>query len=872
MKIDRPGRLGLNSNTVTHLLAVSMLGGVAPTVFGQEDQAQTAGILLEEIVVTATRREQSLQDVPVAVSVLSGEALETLDIRDAMQLSDYIPAYTVRSFNVQTPEIMIRGIGSQTLDDVTDDPSVGFFVDDVYMARGSAQKSALFDVQRLEVLRGPQGTSFGRNTMGGLVNVITNSPTEQFESRVQLSLGDYNLVRVRGMLNVPLVPDRLFGRFVAVSDQRDGYQKNVFDQAIFDAQAAIDPRISMNDLRMTNDGNEADDLYWRAKLRAVVTDDFELEFSIDSERTRPGALLPGYYVRQPWSYRWERGQVPPELTHLVDGFYHGLGPVAPTAFQHRPFTPSIAVPDDLRTSHFGQSGHQELNHSGFSLRGTLAMDNADLILIGSSRALDSLAMEDFDASYGDYAFETNMEQSDTMSLEARLVSHADGDWSLGGRLLWVAGVYYFEEDTGKRIDFSCVLCRASREVSEQVGTESLGVFAEASYDVTDRLSLTFGVRNTNEDKSALLGNVGHIRINIGDTVTYPDAAACLAAVQADPTLLGLTSIDLDEVILGNTVRTWLRGRMFSNPRWGGRCNQDTAGGLVAYDNLAVSTSDSHTTMKAAAAYDVADGVTAYFNYSEGFKSSVFTGQANSPTNALQIFEPERVNLYEFGTKLQDEDGRFRASAAMFYNDYTDFKQPKFGFDTTGEAGVFAGKADEAEIYGFELDFSAVFWDRLVLTYSVTRLDARLHSFSAQDGTKISSADIVRIPEGSSHGSLQYNFPETSLGAFSVRLDHVWEGDSINSVPLSTPAEEGRVGPAWLGGNGGDRVAAWSRYDAQLQYVSPTGTWDGSAWIRNVGDELYYTRSSLNWIDPEAVINGHWQEPRTVGVTVSYHFE
>jgi len=294
---------------------------------------------------------------------------------------------------------------------------------------------------------------------------------------------------------------------------------------------------------------------------------------------------------------------------------------------------------------------------------------------------------------------------------------------------------------------------------------------------------------------------------------------------------------------------------------------------IPYQALGVKSSDSKGTAKVALDYAVTDETSTYFNFSQGFKSTAFNGGASNPTDAATIYAPEALNLYEVGMKIQDKGGRFRGSAAMFYNDYKNFKQPKFSFDSADpNRGITAGKGDSAEIYGFEIEVNFVLLDNLLISAATNRLAARIQHYSALDGTRLSTLDIVRIPSAQHHLSAQYLFPEFSFGQFTLRTDLVAEGPSINSVPLSDTTQlAGRVSPLYLAGNGGDRVLAWHKWDAQLDFESSRKNWEASFWVRNLTNALYYTRSSVNFVDPEAVINAFWADPRTFGVTVNYKF-
>ncbi|MGH8445424.1 MAG: TonB-dependent receptor, partial [Solimonas sp.] len=185
---------------------------------------------IETVVVTATRRRQSLDAVPLAVSEISGEALENSAIRDTQALQMEIPSLvvTVSGSENAGSVIRIRGIGTSG-GNVGFESSVGVFVDDVYLSRSSLALTDLVDVQRIEVLRGPQGTLFGKNTSVGAIRIVTAQPEFKPEASLGLSYGNDNARLARGMINLPLVDDVLAVRFAAQINDRDGYIHNDFD-------------------------------------------------------------------------------------------------------------------------------------------------------------------------------------------------------------------------------------------------------------------------------------------------------------------------------------------------------------------------------------------------------------------------------------------------------------------------------------------------------------------------------------------------------------------------------------------------------------------------------------------------------------------
>ena len=190
----------------------------------------TQAAVLEEIVVTAQKREEGLQDTPIAVTAFTATALENKGIDDISEIAAFTPNLV---FDTTSPVsglssgavIFIRGIGNTDFS-LTTDPGVGTYVDGVYMSRSAGGVLDVLDVERVEVLRGPQGTLFGRNTIGGAINVTSRKPAEELEFKLQGTLANYDRIDVRGSVDVPITPT--FRTSLAFSrKQRDGYVDRV---------------------------------------------------------------------------------------------------------------------------------------------------------------------------------------------------------------------------------------------------------------------------------------------------------------------------------------------------------------------------------------------------------------------------------------------------------------------------------------------------------------------------------------------------------------------------------------------------------------------------------------------------------------------
>jgi len=215
---------------------------------------------LEEVVVTAQKKQENLQDVAIAVSAFSADTLRNAGIQNMTDVTAMTPGFSISNYNPTTPAPYIRGVGTNS-SSVGDDASVGVFIDEVYAGRAGAFDADMFDVSRVEVLRGPQGTLYGRNVAGGAMNIITNNPTDELEGRAEVTLGDYDLVALAGVLSGPLSADgNVRARLALSSRQRDGWVTNVTNG---------------NELR------DEDNVSARGKIDFDISDSLYLQISAD---------------------------------------------------------------------------------------------------------------------------------------------------------------------------------------------------------------------------------------------------------------------------------------------------------------------------------------------------------------------------------------------------------------------------------------------------------------------------------------------------------------------------------------------------------------------------------------------------------------
>ena len=217
---------------------ISFLAGLIAVALALDSAAQDRASPLEEMIVTAEKRSESLQDLSQAVTALSGEDVDNRNITSFVDLSSIAPGVTVAKNEGFKTVIAIRGVGNEANQNAIANPSVSYHLDGIYVASPFALHTDFMDLERIEVLRGPQGTLFGQNSTGGAINVITKAPdTEEFSGKADITTGNYNLVRARGSVNVP-ISDTVALRASAASHNHDGFSRNVtLDQGLDQADS-----------------------------------------------------------------------------------------------------------------------------------------------------------------------------------------------------------------------------------------------------------------------------------------------------------------------------------------------------------------------------------------------------------------------------------------------------------------------------------------------------------------------------------------------------------------------------------------------------------------------------------------------------------
>jgi len=486
-----------------HSMAAILMASASHGLIAQNTLAQDVGneLSLEEIIVTAERRSESLQDIAASISAITGDKIDKLGIRNINDLQNFIPGLMVKSSTLGRTKFNIRGVG-QAPDDITVESGVGVFIDDIYLPRVGAASGALYDLERIEVLRGPQGTLYGRNTAGGSVNFITKKPGDELDGKFSAEVGNLSTRNFKGYLSGPLVADKLFAKVSMVSLKSDGYMLNTFTG---------------------NKGIGVDTLAGRFGLRFVVSEDVEISMTADFERDRPDPTL--------YNIGPEDGFLSfiQELFNDLAGF---------------PIFPGESA-TNFYEANVDNDGFEKLDTWGLMLRTDVSYDAFDAAYIFGYRESKLKSDTDRDLSPLNLLNDAVDEKSSWGSGEARFTSNSEGSLSLDGKLEWTVGLYYFWEDGTRQNDFytdaAVALAtggffdgRATLRFNQTIKTNAYATFGQSTYSISPSTRLTVGARWTKEEKKggiatsamdpaggAIFGppNNGGIIDEIFDTVT-----------------------------------------------------------------------------------------------------------------------------------------------------------------------------------------------------------------------------------------------------------------------------------------------------------------------------------------------------------------
>ena len=723
---------------------------------------------IESVTVSARRRDENAQSVPIPISVLAGEALERAGQFRLEELNQRLPSTNVQFGNPRQTSVAVRGLGNNPANDALES-SVGVYLDNVYLGRPGMANLDLIDLDQIALLRGPQGTLFGKNTTAGVLNLQTQLPTFESQYKVETSGGDYGYYQVRGAASGPLIGDELAGRISVARSHKDGFVDDVFDG------------------RRLN-GYQRDGV--RGQLLYKPGETFSLRLIGDYNREDSDCCASALYNLGP-----NGGAAYLALVNSTGG--------------------AIVLDPKYRQVTLGSPQHMSVNQGGGSAEANWQLGNFKLTSISAYRNWRFVPTNDADGMNIDAITNAGQAVNDEQwSQEVRLAS------PVGRAVEYVGGLYYFYQhqnnqlytyygpDAGKftrQVAFN----NGTTTTSQFLGTNSVATFVQATWNATDRLSLTGGARETYEDKST--------RFHRNDPI---GSAGFQAA-------------------------------------------------FPVYESGRLERHDSNASALISSSFKFSDGILGYASVARGAKAGGINPQV--PTGGLTteslFVNPETATDYELGIKTTAFDRRLQFNANVFLADVKDYQATQLAEVSTGvfvqvlsNIGKVRSQGVELElqavpVQGFKVSLNGSYNDALYRSYA----NAPCSSEKIAAGLKVcdlTGSQVVGAPKWIVSSGLDYEHTlGNSLQAFGG-VSYSWRSTFFGSADNSELARVKAYGILNLrAGLGGD----WG-----------TNRWTASLWATNLTDEVY-TVGGITSASSTLQYSEFPGAPRSIGATLRLDF-
>jgi len=782
---------------------------------------------LEEIVVTAQRIEQTLQNAAVAVDALAQDDLIRAGAENARDLGRISPSIGINEGGGVLTSIYIRGVGAFTSNSLQDS-GVAQNYDGVYLGRASASPGiSFYDMERIEVLKGPQGTLYGRNATGGVLNFIPAKPVlDKTSGYAQVEAGNFGKSAVQGGVNVAL-GDKVAARVAGNVQERDAYN---------------------------DDGtSDLDSMSFRGSILFAPSDNFDLRLAADYSKIDNkgnGGTPVGVFDAQgdqtnftPSDLDIDSGPSSEESNAL-----RVLTVAAPA------FTPNPPIDSDNLFVDADYTGiHAEINYQ---------TDVGRLTFIPAYREYDHA----FTFAGPGFAPASNEESGEQVSLELRFASEFDGP--VNG----VVGAFYFDEEVDFAANFNQVAISAIQNWTN--GGDSHAIFGQLTFELQDDFRATAGLRYT-EDNKFVRGN-DYVFISVcllpdvplfpGSDITIPDLAGCGALdIPAHP-ITANPNEWIAELVAGGYIppdkTTVNEGPVPILTTFG----PDGPGAIIldsgAGENLSEDDSWYAPTYKLGLEYDLRDDSLLYFNFERGYRSGgVDLGDSTDGTVRLS-YDPEFINAFTLGSKNRFLSNTLQVNLEAFYWEYKD-QQISF-FSIRDGAPNFGTANGDSTIQGLDVDIQWAASAATTLGAKMQYLDSTLDRLilRSDEGTgRFGCADI-----GVQNGLQTFDCAgETLLYApeFAVdaSLQHVFELGEFNLIGYADASyrSEQETDLSFVSQT---RADSYVTFNLAATLTPSNESWGITAFVNNVDDERYLTTTS---IATSGAFYGQYNPPRTYGV-------
>ncbi|MFT6917655.1 MAG: iron complex outermembrane receptor protein [Cognaticolwellia sp.] len=719
---------------------------------------------LERIEVTARKSLESLQSVPVAITSIGAEQLAQNGISVMTEVQQFSPNTTLQASRGtnSTLTAFIRGVGQ---DDPLwgYEPGVGIYIDDVYIARPQGAVLDILDVERIEVLRGPQGSLYGKNTIGGAIKYVTKKMSGDVELDLTGTFGTYDRKDYKVAGKIPVIADKLYIGFALADLKRDGY--GAFLQSALPGQNLENYNKDIFAGRLTIEFEPTEDLFLR----------FNYDKTTDDSNAKGGyRLLPSIVTDAP-------------------------------------------VPQSVYDSYTSMPTWNSVESEGFSLTAEYMFnDTWSVKSITSSRDNYSKTNIDFDNTAERIFDVPAIYDDEQFTQEFQLNYNSDN-------LTFVSGLYYFDGESCGHFDAilenfgkSLALPGLTREVTGCNNSESYAVYAQGSYNITNKFSMTLGARYTKEEKIANVNN------GVVFETVYPESGWVPGYERGD--------VQFPEVL--NDKEDWSR----FTPRVG-------------------------------VEYQYSDDMMFFASYSQGFKSGTFNPRASGPEPAV---DPEVVDSFEVGLK-SEWNNNLRVNATAFYLDHKD-RQFVTVLPTADNSALSQrlGNIGTSTASGLELEIEYAAADNLSVFASLGLIDSSFDEVTSfdNDGNQIDISDsftITNTPETTANLGFTYNI-ETSVGSFVVNSNYYYRSEYDLNVTENLLTQDGygllNFGVNWYSNNGDWTAALHWKNVTDEEYLVGNYAFLGAQ--NNDG-------SYQPGLGGDTTLIGYYGDPETLALTMGYSF-
>lgn len=781
----------MDKNKNTSLIALALTLTLAPPSLAQGSGQRAA---LEEVLVTARKRAENLQETPIAVTALTGDALREQGITNTQELTKSVPSLQINS--PYSNQIYIRGIGERT-GRTRVDPTVGVYLDGIYLPRPDGQLLDTVDVSSIQVLRGPQGTLFGKNTTAGAMVLTLEKPHEEYTATLEAGLGSYKERQAKLSMNIPIT-DHFFTRVAANVIKSEGFIEDINGY-----KTASDDRKSLT-LQTRWDASDRvtmDTLFFVSKTREVY---------------------PGHNC-----------SLVNDQALFADGIYlmwpGDTNPAQPSAYRENCEANSREKLGDLKTNQ-GPNPQLDSSFDAAMLAGTVdwqLTDEHSLKFIVGYRQETEGPSASSDSDGGPKAFGASYQPGDSDRQIASAEIQFNGS-TLDSRINYTAGLFYMWEQYQEPLalytsviglDSTSVAALGAGEMPPQptpggsipfVGVlsgplllsefdlrnQTAAAFAQTSWDITDNLQLTAGLRYTVEERQAeLITTPGDVNATIARIESHPlfgtpvpvipgetvGFVPFLGSWQGDP-VSGLDPVALAASLFqdadGNGIPDYPLD--YDNQSFDER--SETFRKLTPM--LSVSYNFPYETL----ADSVLDSAMVYATWSNGFKSGFFEPRG---VDGLSLIEPEEVENREVGFKLDAFDRSVRLNVAAYQMDFTNMQLIQVQTDSEANLAVVFANAGQSSVEGAELELSWLPAPGLMLTFNYSNNNYKFIEYDdlalapiAIQGERItvdrSDEGFPVSPEETASFGVQYMW-ESPVGLITPRLDISYKSDTYQGI-------------------------------------------------------------------------------------------